>query len=93
VLVGIGDGVAHARGLVFILRLVGLEQCDVALDLGVGGVHVAEDLAAWLAGLLALLNIDQRALLLALIVVEDAQGNADAQAERLDAVGLLFDEL
>ena len=35
-LVGIGDGVAHPRGLVTVFLLVGLEQRDVALDLLVG---------------------------------------------------------
>jgi hypothetical protein len=77
-------------GLIVVLRLVGLEQRDVAAHLLVGRVHIAEDLGARRFGqLLAAVDVDQRALLLALVLVEDAQRNVDAEAERLDAVGVV----
>ena len=50
-------------------------------------VHVAEHLRPRrFAGLLAALDVDLRALLLALVAVENAQRNADAQPQRLTAV-------
>jgi hypothetical protein len=39
VLIGKGNGVAHARSLIAILLLVGLEQCDIAPQLLVSGVY------------------------------------------------------
>ena len=47
-------------------------------------VHIAEDLRArGFAGLLAALDIDLGALLLALVLVEDAQRNVHACAQSL----------
>ncbi len=62
----------------------------IAFDLRVGGVDVAEDLGArGFAGLLALVDVDEGALLFALVAIEDAQRNVDAGAERLGAVGIV----
>ncbi len=62
-LVGVGDGVAHPSSLVFVFRLVRLQQRDVALHLRVGRVHIAEDLGAGgLGQLLVAANVDLGAL-------------------------------
>jgi hypothetical protein len=69
---------------IVVLVFVRLEQRDVAAHQLVGRVHIAEDLGArGLTGLAAAVNIDLCSLLFALIAVEDAQRNIDAQAQRL----------
>ena len=71
--------------------LVRLEQRDVAAHQFVGRVHIAEDLRTrGFAGLLAAVDVDQRALLLALVAVEDAQRNAHADAESLYAIRIVI---
>ena len=89
-LVGISHGVAHSRGLVLVLRLVRLEERDIALHLRIGRIHVAEDLSACgLAGLLAAVDVDERALLFALVVIEDTQRNIHAGADCLCPIGVI----
>ncbi len=82
--VGVGDRVPHPRRLVSVFVLVGLQQGDVAAHLFVGGVDIAEDLRPrGISQLVAAVDVDQRALLLALIAVEDAQRYVEAAAERI----------
>jgi hypothetical protein len=89
-LIGVSHGVAHTAGLVIVLGFVGLEQDDVAFDLGVGGVDVAEDLlAGGLRQLAGAAYIDLRALFLALVAIEEAQGYREAEAERLVGIGIV----
>src|ERR1017187_3100688 len=81
VVVSIGYGVANASSLVPVLSLVRLEQGHAAFHLCVGRIHVAEDLGARGLGQLAIaVDVDQRALLFALVAVEDSQRNIDAGA-------------
>jgi len=60
-----------------------VRRVDVAEDLGTRGF----------ASLLTPADINLRALLLTLVVIEDAQRNIDAGASVWDSIGLLFDEL
>src|ERR1039457_2633139 len=62
--------------LIVVFRLVRLEQCDVAAYKLVCCIHVAEDLRArGFFSLLAAIDVDERAFLLALIAVEYPQWN------------------
>src|SRR5271155_812127 len=80
--IGIGDRVPYPSRLVSVFVLVGLEQGDVAAHFFVGGVDIAEDLRPrGISQLVAAVDVDQRSLLLALIAVEDAQRNVEAEAE------------
>ena len=73
-------------GLILVLRFVGLEQRDVALDLRIGRVNVAEDLGACrFSELLVAADVDCSALLLSLVAIEDAQRNVDAERPALVA--------
>ena len=84
--VGVGDRVTHPRRLVPVFVLVGLQQGDVAAYFLVGGIDIAEDLRpGGFCLLVAAVDVDQRALLLALIAVEDAQRYVEAAAEGIFA--------
>src|ERR1700723_3143479 len=84
--VGVGDRVPHPSRLVSIFGLVGLQQGDVAAYLFVGGGDIAEDLRPrGFCQLVAAVDVDQRALLLALIAVEDAQRYVEAAADGIFA--------
>jgi len=73
VLVSVGYSVPNARGLAVVFCFVGFEQRNVALDLSVSGIHVAEDLGARrVSQLMLAANVDLCALLFSLIPVEDA---------------------
>src|ERR1700689_4128003 len=89
-LVGKENGVTHADGLLQIVSFVRLQQGDVAVESGVGGIHVAVDLGfGGLAQLFVALDVDLRAQLFALVGIEDAQRNADAGPESVQGVGVV----
>ena len=90
VLIGKGDCVAHVNRLVEILRLVWLDQSNIAAHQFVGIVDVAENLRFGRFGsLLASVDVYQCAFFLALVLVEDPQRDADAEAESLVGIRVI----
>lgn len=90
VLISECNRVAHAGGLVAILLPVRHEQLNVTAQLLQRGVDIVEDLRLGrVRSTGASVDIDQRALLFALVLVEDPQGNVDAEAKGLDAVRVI----
>src|ERR1700739_965298 len=83
----IGDRLPDPQSLRQIFIPVRPQQRDVAVQLGVCRVNIAEDLC--LSGVCQLLiaaDVDPGALLLALVAVENAQGDAYADTQRLDSI-------
>src|SRR5580658_2610718 len=86
-LVGKENGVADPDGLLQIVALIRLQQGNVAVENGVGGIYVAVDLSlGGLAQLFVALDVNLSAQLFALVSVEDAQWNADAGSESVQCV-------
>jgi predicted metal-binding membrane protein len=80
--------------LILVFVAVGRKQRDVAPHLLIRRIHVAGYLGARrVFKLLITVDVDQRALLLALVAVEDAQRNTDAEPSALLPFGLLLDSL
>ena len=83
-LVGVRDRVPHSRRLLEILRLVRLQQRDIAEHLRIRRVHIAEHRRLRrVITLLAALNVNLRPLLFALVAVEYSQRDLDADPKRL----------
>ena len=73
--------------LILVFVAVGRKQRDVAPHLLIRRIHVAGYLGARrVFKLLITVDVDQRALLLALVAVEDAQRNTDAESKRIIAL-------
>ena len=87
VLIGEGDGLADPGRAFEILRLIWPEQRQIAVERRVRGIDIAEHLRfgrrpkPFVAA-----DIQLGALLLSLIPIEDAEGDVNANADRIDSV-------
>jgi len=80
--------------LIVVFCLVRLEQRNIAAHQLICRIDVTENLRpCCIAGLLAAVDIDQRAFLFTLILVEDAQWDTHADANVSGPLGLLVEEL